>query len=163
MSTPLRDFLQEKGAQYAAQTEKNRVVIEEWQAAVDRLYTQLEAWLAAADPDGYIRHDRSKFEVKEPGLGRYPIERLNLRAFGEWVGLIPKARITVKRATPPQNGAPEQATGRVDITDEIRRYVLYRFSQGAEERWYVDDTALRTEMQPLTPELFEKALLGYFR
>jgi hypothetical protein len=121
MSTSLRDFLKQKAAQYAAESEKNRQVIEEWQAAVERLFTRLEGWLGAADPEGIIQHDRSQIEVTEPGLARYPISRLNLRAFGKWVGLIPKARKTVKRAAPQQKGAPEQATGRVDITDEIRR------------------------------------------
>ncbi len=163
MPTSLRDFLQEKAAQYAAESEKNREVIEEWQAAVERLLTQLEGWLGAADPNGIIRHERSQIEVAEPGLGRYPISCLNIRAFGKWVGLIPKARKTVKRAAPQQRGAPEQATGRVDITDEIRRYVLYRFPQGADEQWFMDDTAANSDLQPLTADRFESALLGYFQ
>jgi hypothetical protein len=163
MSTPLKDFLKQKASLYAAESEKNRQIVEEWQSAVDRLFTQLEGWLDAADPEGIIRRERSQIEVTEPGLGRYPISRLNLRAFGEWVGLIPKARKTVKRAAPQQKGAPEQATGRVDVTDEIRRYVLYRFGLGTEERWFIDDTATNTELQPLTAERLESALLGYFQ
>jgi hypothetical protein len=163
MTTSFRDFLEQKAALYAAESEKNRHVIEEWQAAVERLFTQLEGWLGADDPEGIIRHERSQIEVTEPGLGRYPISRLNLRAFGKWVGLIPKARKTVKRAAPQQQGAPEQATGRVDITDEIRRYVLYRFGQGTDERWFMDDTAANSELQPLTADRFEAALLGYFQ
>src|SRR5437762_10008319 len=127
MTTSLKDFLKQKAALYAAESEKNRLIIEEWQAAVDKLYNQLEAWLAGADPEGFIRRERSQIEVTEPSLGRYPISRFNLRAFGKWVSLIPKARKTIKRAHPPQKGASEEATGRVDITDEIRRYVLYRF------------------------------------
>src|SRR3954467_10701312 len=94
---PLRDFLKQKAALYAAESEKNREVIEEWQAAVERLFTQLQGWLRGADPDGFIQHARSQIEVMEPGLGRYSIARLNLQAFGKWVGLIPKARRTVKR------------------------------------------------------------------
>ena len=102
-------------------------------------------------------------EVTEPGLGRYSISRWNLQAFGKWVGLIPKARKTVKRAAPQQTGAPEQATGRVDITNEIRRYVLYRFGNGTDEQWFMDDTAANSELQPLTADRFESALLGYFQ
>ncbi len=163
MSTSLRDFLKEKATLYAAESEKYRHIIEEWQAAVDRLFTQLEAWLAAADPEGIIHRERGETEVAEPALGRYRIFRLNLQAFGKWVGVIPKARKTVKRAPPRQNGAPEQATGRVDITDEIRRYVLYRFGQGADEKWFIDDTAAGSELQPLTADRFESALLNYFQ
>jgi hypothetical protein len=163
MTTSLREVLKQKAALYATESERNKLIIEEWQVAVGRLFTQLEAWLAAADPEGIIRHERAAIEVTEPGLGRYPIQRLNLRAFDNWVGVIPKARRTGKRAAPPQPGAPDQATGRVDITDEIRRYVLYRFSQGTDEKWFIDDTAANSELQPLTAERFESALLSYFQ
>jgi hypothetical protein len=163
MSTLLRDILKRKAASYAAESEKNRQEIEEWHTAVERLFTKLEEWLQAADPDGFIQRERSQIEITEPGLGRYRISRLNLQAFGKWVGLIPKARKTVKTAAPQQRGAPEQATGRVDITDEIRRYVLYRFGQGADTQWLMDDPATRSELQPLTADRFESALLGYFQ
>ena len=163
MSTSLRDFLKQKAALYATEGEKNKLTIEEWQAAVDGLFTRLEDWLRVADPEGIIRRERSEIEVKEPGLGRYPISRLDLQAFGKWVGLIPKARKTVKRAAPQQQGAPERASGRVDITDEIRRYVLYRFRQGTDDQWFIHDTASNSELEPLTAERFESALLGYFQ
>jgi hypothetical protein len=163
MTTSLKDSLKQKATLYAAESEKNRAVIVEWRQAVDRLFTQLEAWLVNADPEGIIRHSRDPIEVTEPGLGQYTVSRLSLRAFGKWVGLIPKARKTVKRAAPQQKGAPEQSTGRVDITDEIRRYVLYRFPEGSEDRWFIDDTAANSELQPLTAERFEAALLSYFQ
>jgi hypothetical protein len=38
--------------------------------------------------------------ISEPGLGRYRVPRLNLRAFGKWIGIIPKARKTVGNVTP---------------------------------------------------------------
>ena len=130
---------------------------------MDNLFKLLREWLIEADPEGIIQAELSRMEVTEPGLGQYQISRLNLRAFGKWVGLIPKARKTVKRAAPHQNDAPEQATGRLDITDEIRRYVLYRFGHGATEQWFMDDTATNRDLQPLTAERFESALLGYFQ
>ena len=163
MTPSLKDFLKQKATLYAAESEKNRAVIMEWRQAVDRLFTQLEAWLVAADPEGIIRHTTDLIEVTEPGFGRYSMPRLNLQAFGKWVGLIPKARKAGKRAAPQQNGAPEQATGRVDITDEIRRYVLYRFPHGTDDQWFIDDTAANSELQPLTADRFEAALLSYFQ
>ncbi|WP_088254417.1 hypothetical protein [Fimbriiglobus ruber] len=163
MSTSLRDVLKQKSALYAAEAEKNKLVIEEWRAAVDKLFNQLCDWLVVADPDRIIHHEYSQFGVTEPGLGRYQISRLDLRALGKWVGLIPKARKTIKRATPQQTGAPEQATGRVDITDESRRFVLYRFTQEAADTWFIDDTTTNNGLQPLTSERFEAALLSYFQ
>jgi hypothetical protein len=163
MSTPFREFLKEKATAYAVQAKETEQVIVEWRAAVDRLFEQLRGWLRTSDPDEIINYDITQADVAEPGLGRYQVSRLNLRAFGKWVSLIPKARKTVKRAHPQQPGAPEQATGRVDITDEIRRYVLYRFSRDGRDEWHIHDTAKNNDLQLLTPERFESALMSYFK
>lgn len=163
MSTSLREFLKQKGPAYSAEAERNKLVIDEWRTAVDTLFDRLSAWIKNADPEGLIQSEAAQVEVTEPGLGKYRVARLNIRAFGKWVGLIPKARKTVKRAAPQQPGAPERAAGRVDITDEIRRYVLYRFPGAGGDEWFIDDPATGGEPQPLTPERFEAALLSYFQ
>lgn len=163
MSTTLRDFLKQKAVLYEAESRTNQATIEEWKSALDRLFDQIETWIVASDPDHVVSVERSPIEISEPGLDDYRVTRMDLRAFGKWVGMIPKARKTVKRASPQQAGAPEQATGRVDMTDEIRRYVLYRFRQGADECWFIDDVALNGEMQPLTASCFEAALMSYFK
>jgi len=98
----------------------------------------------------------------KPNVGRYQVPRLEIRAFGKWVGIIPKARKTIKTARPPQSGAPERATGRVDITDEIRRYVLYRIPAEGGESWFIEGPSLDPG-QPLTQEHFEEALMSYFQ
>jgi hypothetical protein len=45
----------------------------------------------------------------------------------------------VGRPTPPGKSTAQRADGRVDITDELRRYVLYRFKENDRERWLIDD------------------------
>jgi hypothetical protein len=87
----------------------------------------------------------------------------------------------VATAKPPQKNAPERAEGRVDITDELLRYVLYRFRQeDGRNVWMIDglgrayDAAEKTwpgqveyipraEPKPLEQETFEKALMSYLR
>jgi hypothetical protein len=88
MNGSLKDFLKQRAALYAAEGEKNRSTIEEWRSAVSRLFGQLEAWLDDADPEKIIQRERTRVQVAEPGLGRYEISRLELRAFDKWVGLI---------------------------------------------------------------------------
>jgi len=163
MSLSLKDALKHKHELFAVELEKSKAVVEEWRTAVDALFDQLVAWLEIADPEGIIKVARGTREVNEPGLGRYSIPDLNLRAFGSWVGAIPKARTMFRRAAPPQVNAPEDSAGRVDITDEIRRYVLYRFSRDDNDAWFIHDIALDNGLQPLTAERFESALLSYFR
>jgi hypothetical protein len=67
----------------------------------------------------------------------------------------------VGTAHPAQQSAPQRAAGRVDITDELRRYVLYRFPQDGRDLWLIDD--LESEPKPLNQEALERALMSYLR
>ena len=66
MATSLREFLSQKSAIYAAESEKNQILIEEWQGAVDKLFIQLHQWLTAVDPERIIRLEYGQIEVTEP-------------------------------------------------------------------------------------------------
>jgi hypothetical protein len=180
MSTIFKQFLQEKAPKYLAQAEAGRAEIEEWRDAINRLYSKFREWLNQAAPQGVIEIKESDQEINEPGLGRYCVPRLDLRVLGTWIGIIPKARRTVGTAKPPRKGAPERADGRIDITDEVRRYVLYRFRNGDDSDWVIDgldhphDVSEETlaarvqfvpryDPQPLDQEAFERALMSYLR
>jgi hypothetical protein len=178
MSTVFRDFLQQQAKRYQAEADAGRATIEEWRAAIERLFTQIRGWLKESDPEGHIEIQENQQDVAEPGLGRYRVPRLDLRAFGKWIGIIPKARRTVGTAKPPQKSAPERAEGRVDITDELRRYVLYRFRENDRDVWLIDGLdpgyeektrpgqvqyVPRSEPRLLDQEALEKALLSYLR
>ena len=161
MTTAFKDFLGQQAEKHRAQVIAGKATVEEWHAAIERLFDQLRAWLKESDPEGVIEIEQGHQDVTEPGLGRYRVPRLNLRAFGKWIGIIPKARRTVGTATPPQKSAPQRAAGRVDITDELRRYVLYRFQEDGGDVWLIDD--LESGAKPLDQEAFERALMSYLR
>ena len=178
VSTPFREFLQQKAKTVQAESEARKPVIEEWRNAVDRLFMQIREWLKESDPDGLIGVEEGQKEILEPGLGDYRFPYLNLRAFGKWIGIIPKARRTVGTAKPPQQAAPTRAEGRVDMTDELQRYVLYRFRENGHDLWMIDgldrsyDAAETPAMvryvplpnpKPLDQAAFEKALMSYLR
>jgi len=162
MSTTFTQFLREEAAKQEAMAVANRGVIEEWREAIEHLFRQIRGWLADSDPDGIIQIEQKEHEINEGDFGRYRVPRLDLHALGKWIGILPKARRTVASARPPLRSTPERASGRVDITDEVRRYVLYRFQrEGAEDVWLIDD--LRSEPKPLDQQAFEMALLSYLR
>src|SRR6266508_2674317 len=114
MSTAFREFLQQQAKRYEADVGDGKAMVDEWRTALKGLFDQLREWLKESDPEGRIEIEDSQQDITEPGLGRYRVPRLNLRAFGKWVGIIPKARRTVGTAKPPQKSAPERAEGRVD-------------------------------------------------
>jgi hypothetical protein len=161
MTTGLRDFLRLQAEKHQAEARAGRATVEEWRAAIDHLFAQIRNWLAESDPEGIIEIKEGKQTLTESGLGRYEVPRLDLRAFEKWIGIIPKARKTVGSATPPQRSAPKRAAGRVDITDELHRYVLYRFQEDGGDVWLIDD--LKSEPKPLDQEEFERALMSYLR
>jgi hypothetical protein len=180
MSTAFREFLQQQAKRHQAEVAAGQATVDEWRAAVERLFAQIREWLRASDPEGLIEIKEGQEDVKERGLGPYRVPRLDLRAFGKWIGIIPKARRTVGTATPPQKSAPERAEGRVDMTDELRRYVLYRFRENGRDVWLIDGLARggvvpdktwpgdvqyvpRSEPIPLDQEAFERALMSYLQ
>jgi hypothetical protein len=162
MTTTFTEFLREQAAKQADEATAGKAIVEEWRTAIEKLFRQIRGWLSESDPDGIIQIEEGRHEVREKGLGRYQVPRLDLRAFGKWTGIIPKARNTVASARPPQKAAPERATGRVDMTDEVQRYVLYRFpKEGGGDLWMIDD--LRSEPRLLDQQAFEAALMSYLR
>jgi hypothetical protein len=165
-TSSLSELLQKKKESYEAEARKNKEIIDEWVDAVGKLFAQLRAWLATSDPTQILQIKERKEEVNEPNVGRYQIPRLEIRAFGIWVAIIPKARKTVKTARPPKPHAPERATGRVDITDEIHRYVLYRFHNEDGDSWFIESPSsspLSDSLEEFTQERFEEVLKSYFQ
>jgi hypothetical protein len=162
MTTVFSQFLRQQAEKFQAEARAGKDTVDEWRAAIEKLFARIRAWLAESDPDAIIQIKERKHEVTEAGLGRYEVPRLDLHALGKWVGIIPKARNTVASARPPLPSAPGEAAGRVDMTDEVQRYVLYRFQrEGGEDQWVIDD--LRSEQRPLDQRAFEEALMSYLR
>jgi hypothetical protein len=139
MTTAFRDFLRQEAKKHQGEATARKAIIDDWRVAIERLVLQIRAWLKESDPEGIIEIEENQWDITEPGLGRYSVPALNLSAFGKWVGIIPKTRRTVGKAHPPQKSTPERAAGRVDITDELRRYILYRFPENGHDVWLIDD------------------------
>ena len=162
MSTVFTEFLRDLAAKKTAEERAGKGTVDDWREALEKLFGKIRSWLAESDPDGIIHIEQRDHDLSEQGLGHYRVPRLDLQIMGKWIGIIPKARKTVATATLSQGSAPERAAGRVDITDETRRYVLLRFpQQGADELWLIDD--LGSGPRPLDQKTFEQALMSYLQ
>lgn len=157
----LGELLEKKAESYRSEAEKNKFVIDDWVEAIRKLHSDIRGWLASSDPKGNLQLEVKTADIAEPNVGRYEAPRMDFRAFGEWVGLIPKALKTIKSARPPQSTAPVRATGRVDLTDELVRYVLYRFTDADGDSWFIEGPT--DGLHPLTQQRFEEALMSYFQ
>src|SRR5260370_20785057 len=114
MTITFTSFLREQAAKRENEARAGQAVVEEWRTALEVLFRQIRGWLADSDTDGIIQIEQKEHDLTEGDLGRYRVPRLDLRALGKWIGIIPKARKTVGAARPPLKSAPERAIGRVD-------------------------------------------------
>jgi hypothetical protein len=123
----------------------------EWIAAVDRLLAQLRTWLAESDPKKVLEVIPLEVEKAEPGLGAYTIASLQIGVGRRSVQVDPMGRNAVGLVA-----SRIPAEGRVDITDGVRRYILYRTLQEGKVSWYVLNE--RFEATPLDRARLEAIL-----
>ncbi len=112
---------------------------EEWLAAVGRLYDQIRAWLAEADPQRFLDVIPFRVECVEPSLGVYDAPALKIGMGDAAVQIRPVGRDGVAQVE-VRGEAPLQAAGRVDIRRKGGgEYILYRTLNDGQETWYVLD------------------------
>ncbi|MBV9122251.1 MAG: hypothetical protein JO112_02685 [Planctomycetes bacterium] len=131
-----QEFLEKQA--YQSHHKERRERREEWIAAVSRLMEQLRTWLAEADPAGVLEIVPMELEKAEPGLGSYRIPGLKINLGEAGVQVVPVGR-NVVGIVGPQGEVGVRAEGRVDITDGIRRYLLYRTFKDGQEQWFALD------------------------
>jgi hypothetical protein len=132
-----RDFLQEKAR--AADHDERRNRREEWVGAVERLVSEIRAWLKEADPEGILEVVEVRRQKLEQGLGAYEVPSLEIHLGDSLVRVTPVGR-NVVGFIGPLGDVGVRAEGRIDITDAdgIRKYILYRVLKDG-EHWYVLD------------------------
>lgn len=135
-----REFLEKQAEQRHHKERRQRR--EEWIAAVCRLIDQLCAWLAESDPDKVLAVVPMEIEAIEPGVGTYRVPSLKISLADAAVQVVPVGRNVVGIVFPQGDGVGIHAEGRVDITDGLRRYILYRTLKDGQEQWYALDEHL---------------------
>lgn len=150
----LREFLLKNAPRDEMRRRQSR---QEWIAAVDRLLTQLRAWLTETGTADLLDLEPLEFEKREQGLGSYCIKGLAIH-FGEsTVKVAPVGRDVLAHLGPYAEPGHEKAEGRVDITNGAYKYFLYRkLNDAGAEQWLVQDE--RDGIRPLDREQFEAIL-----
>jgi hypothetical protein len=141
MPMTFQEFL-DKQAGLQQHYKERRARRDEWITAVRRLIDQLRAWLAESDPRGVLDVVQVEIERAEPDLGAYTIPGLRISVGDSAVQVIPVGRNVVGTVFPPGD-AGIRAEGRVDITDGVRRHILYRTLNNGQDRWYALDEHLQ--------------------
>jgi hypothetical protein len=103
--------------------------------------------LDEADSEKLLTVYDQEYERLEQGLGMYKVSGLNVGLGDSLVKIIPVSRNVVGFVV-PQGGTQVEvrAAGRVDISDGIRKYTLYRTLSDGQEQWYALDERSRTTL-----------------
>lgn len=147
--TSFREWL--KGLEKEGEDHKRREIKEEWVGAANRLIQKCLAWLAEADPEGFLLLRQSTQPKAEAGLGRYEVPFLIIDHADTRVHVTPFARNTARTlALGPGKEVP--AEGRVDVTNGSEKWILYRTRAEGKERWYA--VADRGDLVELNQDVF---------
>jgi hypothetical protein len=132
----LSEFLKDKSREMSQ--DERRKLRDEWSSAIDQLTAQLHNWLKEADTDGILDVVPELIEKREEGLGAYKVRSLEVRLGGATVRVVPVGR-NVVGFIGPRGDVGVRAQGRVDITDGVRKYILYRTVEDGQDRWWALD------------------------
>jgi hypothetical protein len=157
MPRTLKEFLAEQAETLKGEIQKAVAIRDEWVSSVGRLIDQVREWLDSSDPDKVLEVNRWSFERREEGIGSYMIDGLTIILGRRIVRVEPVARFVAG----PQafTGVVEMldAKGRVDLTNGLQVFSLYRSSSGENEQWFIVDRD-RWKIDRLDRETFEAAV-----
>jgi hypothetical protein len=132
--TGFKEWL-EKRAQEVNQPERVRRR-SEWIAALDQFREQVTSWIHESDPKGHLIIERMEVERTEPRLGTYMAPALKISLGDAAVRVVPMGR-DVRGSYRNEGGTECRYEGRVDITDGVRKYVLYRIADEGSQAWVI--------------------------
>jgi hypothetical protein len=161
MPQTFKEFLAQEAERLGREEEVQKARREEWLGAVNRLFDQMEAWIADADASRVLHVRRRTVTKTEHALGRFDAPILELRLGATSVDIDPVAYRVVGPGLEKPLGL--KSGGRVDLRSADQAYLLYRFTTDAgKESWVmVGDDGLGLGV--LSRESFEAALIGLFQ
>ncbi len=138
MST-LQEFLKRR-ADHIRDAFPERVRVQnEWIQAVDRLINQVKEWLTAADPQNILEFFEDTVQPRESDVGVYLVKRLLIRLEAQEVQVVPIARIVIGPVTTSGTTHTGRSYGRVDMTNGVSKFLLFRTQVEPSDRWIIVD------------------------
>jgi hypothetical protein len=158
----LKEFIESQAEKLRHEESQAARKRNEWVAAVDRLNQQIITWLTFADPDqAILKVSETPYHLREEGIGSYEAHGLLITVGRRALRLEPVARNVVGPLSSTGVIHVSRAYGRVDLTDGLQKYMIFRVEKDPEDRWSIveqDGFRMRAFEQVAFEEAF-KALL----
>ncbi len=158
----LKDFIAEQAAKLRTEAPQAAQKRDEWVAAVDRLNQQIREWLTQADPDHKVLEVSERpYHLREEGIGAYEVRGLSISLGPREIRVEPVARNVAGPVSATGVIHVIRAYGRVDLTDGLKKFMIFRVETDPEDRWSIieqDGYRMRSFDQSAFEEAFKSLL-----
>jgi len=153
----LKDFIASQAQKLRNEEHQAARKRDEWVSAVDRLNQQIRSWLTQADPDHEVLEVRElPYQLRDEGIGSYEARGLLISLGRRQIRLEPIARNVAGPLSATGVIHVGRAYGRVDLTDGLRKFMIFRVERDPDDRWsIIEQDGFR--MQPFDQLAFEHA------
>lgn len=167
----LAEYVRNEAEQLRKEVSRRDAAVQEWKAAIDKLYRQLEQWVAEADDKHELLYTQPirLNPIHEPRLGSYDVQGLQIGIGTRKAEVAPRARHVVATVQPPGQ-EPRRADGMVELTDRGGAdYYLFRLIEDGQDAWYIRSVALwnadprNAAVERLDRDRFEAAVLNILK
>lgn len=155
-----KDWLTEQQKKQPSDEEREQKK-QEWLNALEALYGQLHAWVRQDDPQEIMKIWRASETIEEEELGFYQAPSLRFVLHHHLVAAKPVARNVIG---PGRGGSLPyiKGEGRVDLTDGVRKWHLYRVRGTENQHRWVIVAQDQLTFKDLDKATFEDALQRLF-
>ncbi len=157
----LREFLDEQAERLKTEPSKAAARRDEWVAAVGRLLAQIRDWIAEADPGHVLTVEERTVTIREEMIGSYEVPALTIILGIRSVRVEPIARNVMGPLEQTRAYRPIRVFGRVDLTNGLEKYKIYRGSKEPDSRWFITNED-GYESRPFDRDAFEATLQSLF-
>ncbi len=98
---------------------------------------EIRGWLRQSDPDGLLDVESYDVMRTEGSLGSYDAPALKIHLGAVEVDVVPVSREVPFMAIKGASAAPTEFGGRIDITDGLRTYNVFRAIRDRSDQWQV--------------------------
>jgi len=157
----LTEYLRTEAATIREDRERRHAAVTEWLGILDELFSRIDLWLDASDPDRLLERTACSVELWDPALGRYTGPSRHVGVGEKTVEVVPKARYIAWPIRPPGADRVVRAHGLVELRDPAGSVVyLFELPGG---RWFIKADAgnlnvSENAVEPLDQDRFEAAL-----
>jgi hypothetical protein len=162
----LAEYLKSEAETIKKEKARRQAALKEWTDLLDGLFRQVDAWLAACDPEGLLDRTAETVELTDPALGEYKAPARRIGLGDKSIQIVPRARYVAMTIRPPGAEKPVRAQGLVELRDPVGRgFYLFQLPR---DKWYIqrEPRNLRESdnaVEPFDSDRFEEALASFLR